>query len=65
MLYFHLGRLSALNNNIEGMYFEQISRSKVINIIVICIIIFSIKWRNVSDDKVLEHLVRCVADGLD
>lgn len=43
MLSFNLGRLSALNNNIEGMYFEQISRRKVLNIKVICIIIFSNK----------------------
>lgn len=30
MLSFNLGRLSALNNNIEGMYFEQISSQKII-----------------------------------
>lgn len=53
MLSFILGRLSALNSNIEGMYFEQISRWKVINIKVIYIIIFSEKWCNVSDDIVL------------
>lgn len=32
MLSVYLGRLFALNNNIEDMYFEQISRRKVINI---------------------------------
>lgn len=37
MLSFNLGRLSALHSNVEGMYFQQISRRKVIliNIIVI------------------------------
>lgn len=56
MLSFNLiGELSTLNKNIEGMYFEQISLQKVINIKVICIIFFSHIRRNVSDDMLDMH----------
>lgn len=51
----YIGEFSTLNKNIEGMYFEQISLQKVINIKVICIIIFSHIRRNVSDDMLDMH----------